>query len=180
LNKAKLLHIALYIAVFVTLGLGIVYGAIPALTTTTDGTAQPLFNATGPGFFFHGTNYSNSLLGNFGALTVQTTGILQGGQINIAGVNCTPAILQENEAWGNATGDTGYWWDHGLPGEPDAVFLEMAPANITYKGGLVYPVVYDKSATQIQIALYWANNATQITDEFTVNMTWFWHAHYTP
>jgi len=157
-----------------------VSAAIPNRTTSPTGISSPLFNATSGGYYVKNENYTASLLGDFAAMDVVTTGKLDGGQIDVAGVNCTPAILQENEAWGNATGDTGYWWNHGLPGEPSAVFLQMAADNYTYRGEMVIPVVYDKSATQIQIALYLANNGTQITDTFTVNMTWFWHAKYDP
>ena len=51
----------------------------------------------------------------------------------------------------------------------------MHPDNLTYDSVLVYPVVYDKSATQWQLALYWFNG-TQITDN--TDMLVMYHMRY--
>ena len=64
-------------------------------------------------------------------------------------------VWEPTVEWGVAYGSTGDWFNHSLPGEPTVILLQMHPTNHTVHGGLlVFPAVYDKSATQWQARLY--------------------------
>jgi len=77
-------------------------------------------------------------------------------------------VWEETVEWGVAYGRTGDWFNHTLPGEPTVVILQMHPTNHTIHGGLlVFPAVYDKSATQWQLGLYYFNG-TQIDEDLLV------------
>jgi hypothetical protein len=115
---------------------------------------------------YHGaTNLTNRLYGYYPDLFID-------------GTNITNTALETNVAWGNYTGDTGDWFNHGLPGEPISVQYEMHPSNITRHSELIIPRVYDKSATQLQVAFYWQNNGSQITATLDPGFTIMWHARY--
>ena len=83
---------------------------------------------------------------------------------------------ETNVEWGLVYGTTGDWFDHTLPDEPVYIGLQMHPTNHTYDSVLVYPVVYDKSATQWQLGLYWFNG-TQING---VDLLVMYHMRYEP
>src|SRR4030043_250209 len=74
-------------------------------------------------------------------------------------------VWEETVEWGIVYGSTGDWFNHTLPGEPTVILLQMHPTNHTIHGGLlVFPAVYDLSATPWQPRLYYFNG-TQLNED---------------
>ena len=134
-----------------------VYAAVPADTIRTDNTGVSTIvvdniNCTTYWLNWHGTVYNLTEI--------------------VANITITPV-----SEWGLVGGDTGDWFNYtDLSGAvPVYIGLEMHPLNLTYKGGLVEPRVYDKDTTKWQLALYWSGNGTQIADVGTFLV--MYHAH---
>ena len=94
----------------------------------------------------------------------------------IANYTFPDVVFEETVEWGVVYGSTGDWFNHSLPGEPTVVLLQMHPTNHTIHGGLlVFPAVYDFSATQWQLGLYYYNG-TQINEDLLV----MYHLRWNP
>lgn len=86
-------------------------------------------------------------------------------------------VWESTVEWGLVYGTTGDWFDHTLPGEPVSIVLQMHPDSLEYQANLIIPEVYDKTATQWQLALYFLNG-TQVTDDH--DMLVMYHMRWEP
>jgi len=74
--------------------------------------------------------------------------------------------------WGLVYGITGDWFNYtDLTGVPVYIGLQIHPDNVTAG---VLPQVYDKQATQWQLALYWYNGTQYAKPDMVLVM---YHAH---
>ena len=155
----KNMYLGVVALAFLTLIVGVL-AAVPADTIRTDA------NDISTIVVDH-LNVTDTYWFTVGGTTYNMTEVIAG----LLGVNAT------NE-WGLVYGTTGDWFNYtDITYTPVYIGLQMHPLNITYDGVLVLPVVYDKSATQWQVALYWVNG-TQITDNTELLVMYYAHVDW--